>query len=80
MKKMAVLISDQPCVISSSVIVCHRFIATNHVLAFLRQLRSKTSLDISFPNDERTAFSRSRENLPSGKRKEVMMTYENFEI
>jgi hypothetical protein len=49
--------------------------ATNHVLSFLRQLRSNTSLDLSPPRAERTDCNRSRENLPSGKRKDVIITY-----
>lgn len=64
-----------PLVISISVSVCHLFIATNQVSAFRRQLRSMTSLLLSLSNDKRTDSSRSRENLPLGKRNDVIMTY-----
>lgn len=49
--------------------------ATNHVFPFFRQLRSRTSFDGSFPSDDRTDLSLSRENLPSGKRKDVIITF-----
>jgi hypothetical protein len=52
--------------------------ATNHVLSFLRQLRSKTSLDLSPPRAVRTDCNRTSENLPSGKRKEVITTYKKM--
>ena len=55
--------------------VCQRFIATNQVLSFRRQLRSKTSLDLSPPSADRTDSSLSLENLPSGKRNDVMITF-----
>ena len=55
--------------------VCHRFMATNQVSSFLRQLRSRTSFDLSPPRAEMMDCNRSEENLPSGKRKDVMMTY-----
>jgi hypothetical protein len=55
--------------------VCHLFMATYQVSPFLRQLRSMTSFSLSPPKACRTASSRSWENLPSGKRKDVMMTY-----
>lgn len=60
--------------ISSSVMVCQQFMATNQVLSFLRQLRSRTSLDLSLFSAKATDFNRSRENLPSGKRKDVSIT------
>ena len=66
---------DLPWLISISVMVCQRSIATNQVSSFLRQLKSKTSFDLSPPRAESTDWSRSRENLPSGKRNEVMITY-----
>ena len=65
---------NQPWFISISVMVCQRFMATNQVLSFRRQLRSKTSLDRSPPSADRTDSSRSLENLPSGKRNDVMIT------
>lgn len=49
--------------------------ATNHVFPFLRQLKSRTNFEGSFSNDERTDLSLSRENLPSGKRKDVIITF-----
>ena len=49
--------------------------ATNHVLPFFRQLKSKTSFDLSSPRAERIAFKRSGEKLPSGNRYDVMITY-----
>lgn len=49
--------------------------ATNHVFPLFRQLRSRTSFEGSFPSDERTDLSLSMENLPSGKRKDVIITF-----
>lgn len=64
-----------PSLTSISVIVCHLFIATNQVSSFLRQLRSMTSFSLSPPRAASTKSRCSCENLPEGKRKEVMMTY-----
>lgn len=55
--------------------VCHLFIATNQVSSFFRQLRSMTSFSLSPSSAARTELSRSCENFPSGKRKDVIMTY-----
>lgn len=61
--------------ISISVIVCHLFMATNHVEPFLRQLRSTTSLSLSLSRAARTDSSLSRLKRPAGNKKEVMITY-----
>ncbi len=58
-----------------SVIVCHLFMATNHEFPFLLQLRSMTSLFLWSPSAQRTSFNRSIENLPFGKRYDVIITY-----
>ena len=66
---------SSPWFTSISVIVCHLFIATNQVLSFLRQLRSMTSFSLSPSRAATTESRRSWENFPSGKRKDVIMTY-----
>ena len=64
-----------PRVTSMSVIVCHLFMATNHVCLTRLQLRSMTSLVLSLSRLARTRLRCAREKAPEGKRKEVMMTY-----
>lgn len=64
-----------PAVNSISVRSCHLFMATNQVLPLRRQLRSMTSFEVSLSRALSTDCRRSRENLPEGKRKDVMMTY-----
>ena len=63
-----------PAVNSISVRSCHLFMATNHVSPLRRQLRSMTSFEVSLFKALSTDCRRSRENLPEGKRKDVMMT------
>jgi len=60
---------------SNSVIVCHLFVATNHLSSFLRHERSMTSLVLSLPMAWRTACRRSMEKVDEGKRYDVMITY-----
>ena len=64
-----------PAVNSMSVRSCHLFMATNQVSPLRRQLRSMTSFEVSLSRALSTDCRRSRENLPEGKRKDVMMTY-----
>ena len=64
-----------PSLTSRSVIVCHLFMATYHVLPFLRQLRSITSLDLSPFRVSSMLWRRSIEKVASGKRYDVMITY-----
>jgi hypothetical protein len=58
-----------------SVSVCHLFMATYQEVPTRRQERSRTSFEVSFPKAERTDWRRGRENVPEGKRKDVIMTY-----
>lgn len=64
-----------PLVISISVIVCHLFIATNQVSSLRLQERSRTSFDLSLPSVLRIDCNLANSNLPSGKRKDVTITY-----
>lgn len=66
---------SSPWLISKSVIVCHLSIATLQPPSTLLQLRSITSFDVSPSSSNSTDSSRSWENVPAGKRKDVMMTY-----
>lgn len=68
---------DLPAVSSISVRVCHLFMATNQVAPLRRQLKSMTSLEVSLSRAASTDLRRSRENLPSGKRNEVIMTFKD---
>lgn len=69
-----------PWLISMSVMVCHLFIATNHLGSWpscccRRQLKSMMSLLLSPPSAARTESRRGWLKCASGKRKDVMMTY-----
>lgn len=64
-----------PFVMAKSVMVCHLSIATRHPFSTRRQLRSITSLLVLPSKALSTDCNLSRENVPDGKRKDVMMTY-----
>jgi len=64
-----------PWLISNSVMVCHRSIATLHPWPTRRQLRSMTSFSLSPSSAASTDWSLSSAKEPDGNKKEVMMTY-----
>lgn len=68
-----------PCVSSKSVMTCHLFVATNHLLSLRRQDRSITSLFLSLSRACRMAFRRSMEKMLLGNRADVMITYCMFD-
>lgn len=69
---------NSPAVNSMSVRSCHLFMATNHVSPLRRQLRSMTSFEVSLSSALSTDCKRSKENLPDGKRKDVIMTFNDL--
>jgi hypothetical protein len=53
---------------SKLVMVCHLFVATNHLSSFRRQERSMTILEVSFERAVRMESRRDLEKVEEGKR------------